>query len=236
MTSGSGTNFIATDIGMKRSGKSHHLAQLAVHFPRRIVFDFVGEFYHKIPGAVDVDTLAGAAVVLKQVQPRDKWVVVCQLIPSEAIDLIEAVCDQKKSYARAVGGLAFECGEVDQIAPNNAAIHPAVHSIFARGRHIGPVSALMAARRPQEINKIVTSQSDVICAFRMHEPRDADYLANTMGSDAVQHLLKLQRHEYLRYFTNYGVLQHVSATGVVRDLRAARPVPEVPEASGDVSK
>lgn len=230
--SGAGTNFIATAIGMKRSGKSHLLAQLAALFPRRVLVDFMGEFAG-LPNAIHADTIQSAVAALKSVQPKERWTVVLQLHPAEVIQIIEALCDQRRGYARSVGGLVIECGEADQLAPNSAKISPVVHSLFARGRHIGPVSALMAVRRPQEINRIATSQSDVVNVFRLHEPRDSAYVADIIGSDAIPFLLKLRKHEYIRYFPNYGLLQHVSREGHPTDLRVdgvwrTEPVP-VPE-------
>lgn len=214
--SNSGKNFIAFVCGMKRSGKSHLLDLLASRFPRRIIFDFVGEYDGKIANAKTCYTLSEAVNALLTAKKRgDKWTVVCTLADKEVPQLLAAITG-KNSWARSVGGVVIQCGEVDLIAPNNQGIATEVRHIFQRGRHYG-ISALVATQRPRDVHRVVTAQSDIICAFRQHEPRDAEYLGEVMRSDAVPLLRELRKFEYLRYFPNFGKLEVVDKNGEVRE-------------------
>lgn len=214
--SANGKNFIAFVCGMKRSGKSHLLDSLAARFPRRIIFDFVGEYDGRFPDVKTCYTLPDAVSALLRAAKRgDKWTVVCTLDNSEIVQLLAAITG-RSSWARTVGGVVIQCGEVDLIAPNNAGIATEVRHIFQRGRHYG-ISALVATQRPRDVHRVVTAQSDIICAFRQHEPRDADYLGEVMRSDAVPLLRELRQYEYLRYFPNYGKLEIVDKHGAVKE-------------------
>lgn len=215
--SGNGTNFIAFACGMKRSGKSYLLAQLAKRFPRRIVFDFIGEYADKIPNAYEATTLQESVKALLDARAGGNvWTVLCNVEPEEVPKILAALAPNngkpESSFARAVGGVVIECGEVDLIAPNSQKCPREVKNIFQRGRHYG-ISALVATQRPRDVHRVVTSQSDMIAAFRQHEPRDAEYLGNVMRSDAVELLQGLRPRNYLRYLVNYGRLEIVNENG-----------------------
>lgn len=217
--SASGRNFIAFVCGMKRSGKSHLLDAMAMRFPRRIVFDFVGEYEgrYKTPTAFTLDEAVGQ--LMKARKQADKWTVVCTLDIPDVVRLLAALMG-RNSWARAAGGIVIQCGEVDVIAPNNGSISQEVRHVFQRGRHFG-VSALVATQRPRDVHRVVTAQSDIICAFRQHEPRDADYLGEVMRSDAVPLLRDLKQYEYLRYYPNFGKLEIVDKDGAIRETASA---------------
>ncbi len=214
--SGNGTNFIAFACGMKRSGKSRLLDTLATRFPRRILFDFVGEYEGKVPNATYGYTLAECVDALQTARKSSKWTVVCVMDPAHVPQLLGAIMDQRNPFTRAVGGVVLQFGEVDLVAPNNMGIATEVRNVFQRGRHFD-VSALAATQRPRDVHRVVTSQSDVICAFRQHEPRDAEYLGSVTRSDAVPLLNTLQQYEYLRYYPNFGRLEVVDRNGTARE-------------------
>lgn len=217
--SGSGTNFIAFACGMKRSGKSHLLDTLASKFPRRIIFDFIGEYDAAISerGFFGGESVAECVDLLKHAhKTRTGWTVCAMLTPEQVPELLGAIMHKQNPFSRAVGGVVVQCGEVDLIAPNHAGISTEVRNVFQRGRHFD-VSALVATQRPRDVHRVVTSQSDILCAFRQHEPRDADFLGDIMRSDATPLVKTLGRFEYVRYMVNYGRLDIVSADGSVRE-------------------
>ena len=221
MTTGDGTNFIAFACGMRRSGKSHLLAQMALRFPRRLVLDFIGEFDGKIKGAYECETLRQTQEAL--IAARDsgaRWTVHTGISPNQVPELIKSIASKRNGFAKAVGGIVLECGEADLIAPNNAGISEEIFNIFARGRHIG-LSALMATQRPRAVHRIVTSQSDMIAAFRQHELLDVDYLSDLMGTDAAKRIANLQLRQHVRYFPNFQLLETVDVDGTVIKTQAA---------------
>lgn len=218
--SGEGHNFIAFACGMKRSGKSHLLASLALQFPRRLILDFVGEYIGRLPGAREAHSLRDVVKALQRVRKSPRWTVTACMDPADVPDLLNAIAPigaaTAYGFSRAVGGLVIECGEIDVIAPNSG-MSPEARNIFQRGRHHS-LSILAAVQRPSSANRIVTSQADLICAFRQHEPRDADYLGEIMHSGAPEIIRSLPPRFYLRYLVNYGLLETVNDAGqVVRE-------------------
>lgn len=221
--SGDGTNFIAFACGMKRSGKSHLLGKLAEHFPRRLILDFIGEHSGRIRGAAEAYTMAEAVDALRKVRHSSRWTIVCGMEPTHVPELLGLIAPvggrNLRGYSRAVGGLVLECGEIDVIAPNNGQISPEVRNVFQRGRH-HMLSALVAVQRPANANRIVTSQADMLCAFRQHEPRDADYLGEIMSARAPEIVRSLPPRNYLRYLVNYGTLQTINEHGEIAATHA----------------
>lgn len=216
--SGDGTNFVACAFGMKRSGKSHSLGIMSALFPRRIIFDFIGEFRNRVEGARYVRSLKEAVDILQSERKRNtRWVVVCMMTPAEAVRLCSVLApigkEPENSFAYACGGVAIECGEVQLIAPNNQSLPDPIANLIAMGRHYR-VSLLCAARRPREVSRMLTSQSDALLAFRQHEPRDAEYLGEVMRSDVPTYLRQLAPFNYLRYLPNFGTLEIVDELGV----------------------
>lgn len=216
----SGHNFIAFACGMKRSGKSRLLAELARKFPRRLIFDFIEE-YVTLPGAIIGRTLGQTADALRKASARPQWTVVSTLYERDVPELLARIIPSGGStvpgFSRAVGGMVVECGEIDLIAPNNGSIPQEVRDMFQRGRHHG-LSVLAATQRPRDTHRVVTSQSNLVAAFRQHEPRDVEYLNSVMSGRAGELLPTLARFEHLRYFPNEGELHRVTASGAVTVL------------------
>lgn len=207
-------NFIAVVTGRKGSGKSHLLARYARLFPRRLVLDFTGEHQHDVPAALVAWKLGECLRILRHVAKHPRWTVVAELHPDDVPQLLALLIPlgQRRGYSQAVGGMAIECGEVNEIAPNHPGMAREVAAMFSRGRHHW-LSVLVAARTSTEINKLCTSQADVVCAFRQHQAADVHRIAQLMGDRAVPALARLQQYEYLRYFVDHGRLDLVHANG-----------------------
>jgi hypothetical protein len=225
--SGDGRNLVVFACGRKRSGKSHQLAKIAGAFPRRIIFDFVGEFYRKIDGAIEARNLVQAADALRQARKRgNRWTVLCMMDPADVPALVGAIAPigsiPEQSFSYAVGGVALECGECDRILPNNAGISPELLDAIQRGRHFR-LSSLFGTQRPRQTHRVLTSQADVILAFRQREPRDVDFLGELMRHDVPEYVRRLQGHEFVRYFDATGRLERVAENG--KAIVIAEPLP-----------
>lgn len=207
-------NFIAVVTGRKGSGKSHLLGRYARLFPRRLVLDFTGEHRHDVPAALVAWSLTDCLRILRHVARHPRWTVVAELHPDDVPQLLAAIIPmgQGTGYSQAIGGMAIECGELNEIAPNHAGMTREVAAMFSRGRHHW-LSVLAAARTATEINKLATSQADVICAFRQHQEADVHRIVQLMGDRAASALHRLQQYEYLRYFVDHGRLELVHADG-----------------------
>ena len=221
-------NVVVSAFGMRGSGKSHLLGELAAHFPRRLVLDFLGEHEGRIAGARYAWDLGETVDALRQAHRQGKrWTVVSGMDERDVPALISALMPSgrlsRAGFSRAVGGMVLECGEVDLIAPNHSGIPDEVKSLWKRGRHHW-LSLLTATQRAAETHRIITSMSDAIVSFRQHEPRDIDYLASVMaapGVDVAAELVRLPRFHYLRKWVQLGRLELVNATGQVSRVLSA---------------
>lgn len=214
--SGDGKNFIACAFGMKRSGKSYALGKLAQLFPRRILVDFTGEYVGKVDGAHYATSIGETVDELQKCRKAGtRWAIVSTMRPEDAIELCGVLAPVGKkpesSFSYACGGVVVECGEIQLIAPNYTLEQP-VQNIIAMGRHFR-VSILGAARRPREVSRFLTSQSDAILAFRQHEPRDTKYLGEVMRSDVPDYLRQLRPFSHVLFKPNFGTLELVDAKG-----------------------
>lgn len=214
--SGDGTNFAIVATGRKRSGKSHQINAIGERFPHRIIFDHIGEFAGKVPGAVEVYSLDDAVAALARLRTVPKWALLCIIQPGDAIKLIEIIAPfgqrAERSYSFAVGGVTIEDGEVDLIAPNHSGINPSVLNLWARGRHYR-VNPLVGTVRPREMHRVITSQSDVVLAFKQQEPADKEYLGRLIRSDVPRLLSRIPYRHFLRYFVQSEALEMVTDAG-----------------------
>lgn len=187
-------------------------------FPRRLIFDSMGEFAD-IPAAVSVWTLADTLRELKRAAHRQRWVLVTRLSPSDTIKVITAIAppdsDPHASFSCKVGGVCVEHSEVSLIAPPHMGIDPAVMGMISYGRHYR-VSALLATRRPAETNRIITSQADIVAAFTQHEPNDIDYLERAAASGIGEKIAQLKEFEHVRLVTASRDLYIVDRNGGIR--------------------
>jgi hypothetical protein len=211
-------NFVLFATGATGTGKTHLTADIGRRFPRRLIFDSMGEL-GDIPAAVSVWTLADTLAELRKAAQRSRWAIVARLSPADTITVMNCIAPAgslpEDSFTYKVGGVCIEHSECSLIAPPHTGIDAGVMGAISYGRHF-KISALLAARRPTEVNKIVTSQAHVIAAFQQHEPRDIDYLESTVRRGIGEYIAKLREYEYVRLLTRARTLSIVDRNGRVR--------------------
>lgn len=216
--SNDGKNFVLFATGATGTGKTHLTAELGRRFPRRLIFDSMGEL-GDVPAAVETWTLGETLRELQRAATRSRWAIVARLTPADAVTVINCVAPPgslpQNSYSYKVGGICMEHSECSLIAPPHSGIDAGVMGAISYGRHFR-ISALLAARRPTEVNKIVTSQAHVIAAFQQHEPRDIEYLESTVQRGISEYIGKLREYEHVRLLTRARRLDIVDRNGRVR--------------------
>lgn len=206
--------------GRKGSGKSTHLASRAARFPRRIVLDFADEFFGSYAGAFECVGFSETLDALEEAAGRAKWTVVCSLLPAEVVKLAALLSPEgrpRSGYSYLVGGVLLECGEVELIAPNGAAMRNEVANLIHRGRH-SRTSMLWATRRPRDVSRLVTSQLDVVSIFRQQEQADIAYLAALVGGDAEPFISGLGEWERVEALPSYGVAVVLDGEGKLKTV------------------
>ncbi|MHA1757968.1 MAG: hypothetical protein ACTSVV_14435 [Promethearchaeota archaeon] len=66
--------------------------------------------------------------------------------------------------------------------------------LFSYGRHRN-IDIIITARRPYELNRLITSQADILITFKQTEQRDLDYLAK-LGFDPNE-VKSLSKYQYI---------------------------------------
>lgn len=99
--------------------------------------------------------------------------------------------------AYAAGDLMFVVDEVDFYIKAGFAPKP-FSKLVRYGRHKG-VAMMCISRRPPDLWRNLTANTDNIYSFFMHEPRDLKYLADFMGDENAQKLKTLGKLEYMHY-------------------------------------
>ncbi len=192
-------NVIAFACGMKGSGKSYWLRErFVLRAPRVIHIDPNGDYLDD-PGVMVVSGYDGLLTAMRAFAATGTrtWRVAVSLDdPAEIAALFDLVAPRadfgRGSLARALGGLAIECGECDVIAPNGQT-PPAVASAWRRGRH-HQLDLYMATQRPAACDRLLTSQADVVACFALDEPRDVDWCAQKFGRPGAAEVVKLPNY------------------------------------------
>jgi DNA helicase HerA-like ATPase len=176
-----GQNQVITILGMKGSGKSTLAREIVMTRERVLVIDASGE-YEDLPGAIVVYGARNASERLIELKDKQRWILV-------ASDLLD---DEETMHLLAV---AFEVPSI-MIVLEEASLYcdpyrlpDEISRIIRYGRK-REIDMIIIARRPSEINRELTAQSDIVVSFKQMEPIDVSYLRARGGkeADAVQSL------------------------------------------------
>lgn len=139
--------------------------------------------------------------------------VVCDNV-IDLIDLIELkermirfVSDKEADFERIVR-IVYECYINMYIVCEEVSIYldplsapVIVKSYLKFGRH-SDLGFICTTQRPAECHRIITSQSDYLFIFKLHEPRDIEYLKRIPNIENM--ISELDEHEFFVYNTNTG--------------------------------
>lgn len=173
-------NKIQTILGMKGSGKTTLAKKLVANRRRLLVLDPNGEYRDGLIFETFDDLLAWESVD----DPDRRYI--CRF---ESDDEIGAAL----RFAWDTRGWLIVAEEVDLLC-SPASIDADFSRIIRHGRH-RQLDLIAVSRRPAEVSKLLTSQSDEIISFRQLEDLDLDYLRRR-GFDPAK-LAALERFEYL---------------------------------------
>lgn len=205
---------VVTVVGRTGSGKTRLIAKaLGPRHARRITLDSMGECEDLYPDAHRVFTLEEAynAMNAWAQQGVTTWHLVAALDESSVGLLMAKLAPQydgkTESLSSALGGVCVECFEIDLYLPVSGAggqVTRAFQHAVARGRHVG-LSLLCATQRPAQCHRILTSQSQYVVSFSMHEPGDIRWLQSVGGVKFA----RIAHHGLKRYHSVwYSALSH----------------------------
>jgi hypothetical protein len=174
--------------------------------PRRISYDPVGDTFDRNPKAVPVRTAAELFEHVRRAASSgcDSWHFVIYGEPEEALAALEklapaSVGPNEKTLGRALGGVIFECGEIDLLASNDSKpLSVGMRGKWQRGRH-SLLSFAVATQAPALCSRIVTANSHDIFAFMHAEHTSLEYFAKTIGDRAAERIARLDQYAFVHY-------------------------------------
>lgn len=211
-------NQIVISVGRKGSGKSQLLWDLFTsRAPRVLSLDNLGETKERDPDVAEVFGWSQLMRALRAVAQLDgngrprfpRWHIAASVEPDDLRELFTMLCPpigtpKEKSLAVAFGGMAVECNEAYDLAPNGRTPDE-VLAAWRRGRHYG-LDLYMATQRPASVAREVTALADLVFAFAQREPNDIDFLAKQISPAVAAQVRELRPEDFqcIRYDVNAG--------------------------------
>ena len=183
---------IYTVFGKRGSGKTVLIQTYAKRCSRLLVWDVIGEYDDIGYVCTSLDEF------LEQASERSEehtFKLVYQPV-HEKRDIDECF-DVFLRTAWIMGGCMVIVDEIDMLC-TPAKVPPELFKNLNLGRHRN-LGLICASRRPAQVPRLVTSQSDAIVYFMTIEPNDLAYVKDTVGKDGVQIVSHLPKYHCLVY-------------------------------------
>jgi Helicase HerA, central domain len=211
-------NTVCSIFGRKGSGKTFLARRIMRAYPRVIILDTLGEYGER---ATIVEGRDDSIRAIRDACERKRFRLALRVLePDDLLDVLT---------------MAWECSDSLLVLEETSMVcspvwlPPELARLVRYGRHRS-ISQLYIARRPAEIPRDLTAQSDVIISFQQTEPRDLAYL-QAVGFDA-SHVANLPRYRLAMIgekakFPLPALLQLTrQPKGAKRPLVVAEPDPE----------
>lgn len=198
-----------TILGKKGSGKSFLTREIAHDFDRVIVLDSMGE-YGPREGFMPLIGLDEALAHLPLLAGKPDYAVSVRVLNADdAMDVLSIVYELPGTFL-IVEETSLYCSP--SYLPDELA------QLIRYGRHRS-ISMAFVARRPSELHRDITAQSDLVISFRQHETRDVQYLKGTLGDRA-----ELLRDLPLYAIAVYGDMEKAPASVLERMEKSPKNV------------
>lgn len=166
-------NWVGSIFGQKGSGKSFLARQIAADEQRVLIIDNMGEyleadviegFQNCVKAMVQAEGRASFRLALRARSVEEDLKL---LYLAEKMTHITIIVDETSKYVSA------------------SYLPPEFEQLIRYGRHKA-INQLYMSRRPSEIHRELTAQSDFVVTFRQHENRDIQYLRGRFGDSAFK--------------------------------------------------
>jgi len=181
-------NTITSVFGRKGSGKTTLVAEISEDFRRVYAFDSMGEY----------DETRGFEVCYGLAECARRMVEAARL----PLFRLSLRVDRTEDFLKLLR-IAYEVPdsllvvEETSLYCSPSKLPDDLSRLVRYGRH-RKLNIVFVARRPSEIHRELTAQSDVIVTFRQHEPRDVDYLKSFIGP-RVEGVSRLPEYHVLAF-------------------------------------
>lgn len=182
-------NFIVTVLGRKGSGKTTLAMAMLKEHNRVVALDTMGQYSPRSRDDLCV-TFNAAIAALARTDARKKFVISVRLDDVEDYADILDLCYHVPRSLIVIEEASLFC------SPFN--LPTCLSRLIRYGRH-REISLLFIARRPSELHRDVTAQSDAVVTFAQSEPRDLQYLSAYAGRDVTREVRSLPLYRCAAY-------------------------------------
>lgn len=207
--------FEATDVflflGRRRSGKSHLASRVSGAYPRKIIFDTLGE-YSDSHGYV-CHSFEDFCKKILETENSDSFTIIYQFDVENS--------DQTEEFNHAMrilwyrGNVFVLVEEVQNFASTHSLPHWLRQSLFT-GRHRN-MGLAFTTQRPGECHKSIISQANHCFFGSLHEKNDLDYCKTVLGNNAGS-LATLPEREFF-YFQPGKPLLRLNPDGSLKPMQ-----------------
>lgn len=182
-------NDVISVFGKKGYGKTTFIKKyLLPKYQKKIILDTMEE-YHNDKSLVTGSALETVEIVEYMLEQEKDFTIVQQSSFNEYEQLLDVVIQ--------IPELTLVIDEIDKFGEPNS-IHPALKELYNTARHY-QINLIGASRRPNQVNRIITSQSDLIIIFHTSEPSDLIYYKHYISKEIIERIRNLKKYEYLWY-------------------------------------
>lgn len=188
-------NFV-TVLGRTGYGKTFLIRErLLQHYKRLIIFDTMNDFKPEPPTTViDVLTVANFEATINSLmdyETEDFTIRIAAKQLAVYCDILDIIVNNEFK------GVTLILDEIDKFA-NPSSIEQSLYNLYNVGRHF-EINIIAASRRPNQVHRIITSQSHLLVLFHTNEPRDLAYLREYANKEIANRVKELKRYEYIIY-------------------------------------
>lgn len=198
--------FKSTDIflvlGRRGCGKSYLARRLQEAYPRKVIFDTLGEYTHD--NGIICHSFEEFGQKILETEKENSFTIIFQFDVENENQVAEFNQALRVLFYR--GNVLIVIEEVQNFSSPHAMPHWLKSSLLT-GRHRG-LALMFTTQRPGECHKTIVSQANHVYCGSLHEKNDIDYVRSVLNDKAFQ-LVNLPERKFL-YFSPGKEIAHYS--------------------------
>lgn len=189
-------NEIAVILGRKGQGKSTLAAELSSKLSKVIIIDSLNEYKDNVRLEIDRDLKKNLDFFFSH--SSEFKISFCPETTQEFDDLLE-VLKRYSDYTL----LLDEIG----LWSTPSYIPEPLYWLLRFGRH-NRINQIYIARRPPELNRMITALADKFYIFNIIEPRDLEFISKILGEDITDKIKNIKKFSYITYTISEGYTEN----------------------------
>lgn len=118
------------------------------------------------------------------------------------VNAFDDTFDELANIVLKMSDITFVVDEVDMFADTRMNNKKPFYKLIHYGRH-DRIDIITTSRRPANISRNLTSQTDIFYFGKIREPADKEYIKKAVGQEYVAMVEKLNRFEFLKIDENF---------------------------------